>query len=117
MKAGLPKAAPRTIRADFGLSPAAFAKMTGLSRNTLAKWEQDPTVRLDDEAVGRVARVAHILKGLARVMRRAFIPTWIGQPNAACREIGVTRPLDLYGNRDYETLEDMIWYLESGMPG
>jgi DNA-binding transcriptional regulator YiaG len=86
----LAKAPPRTVRTDFDLSLATFAKMTGLTQKALAKWEQDKAVRLDVEAASRVGRVARILNGLARVMQPAFIPTWIEQPNDACKEIGVS---------------------------
>src|SRR5262249_42225428 len=115
-KMGLPQTPPRTLRTDFGLRLATFAKMTGVSQKALAEWEQDEAASLDDESFGRIGRVAHILVGLARVMRRAFIPTWIEQPNDACKEIGAGSPLDLFKKGDYETLEDMVWYLKSGTP-
>ena len=115
-KTALAKAAPRTLRADFGLGLATFAKMTGVPPTVLTRWEQGKAVRLPGEAVGRVGRVGRILEGLARVMRRRFIPTWIEQPNDACKEIGARTPLDIFASGDCETLEDMVWYLESGAP-
>jgi transcriptional regulator with XRE-family HTH domain len=111
-----PQAPPRTLRTDFDLSLATFAKITGVAPKDLARWEQGKAVRLDDEASGRVDRVARILEGLARVMRRTFIPTWMAQPNDACKEMGARTPLELFERGDYETLEDMVWYLESGTP-
>src|SRR5258707_1362675 len=76
-KTPLSKAAARTVRTDFNLSLAVFAKMTGIAPNALARWEQAKAARLDGMAAARVGRVARILEGLARVMRRTFIPTWI----------------------------------------
>jgi DNA-binding transcriptional regulator YiaG len=70
----LPKSPSKTIRTDFGLSLATFARMTGLTQKALAEWEQDRAIRLDGEAAGRIGRVARILEGLARVMRRPFFP-------------------------------------------
>jgi hypothetical protein len=90
--------------------------MAGITQTALAAWEQDGDGRLDGAAYGRLGRVARILEGLGRVMRRAFIPTWIVQPNDACKEIGARTPLDLFARGDYEALEDMVWYLESGTP-
>src|SRR5438045_2598250 len=81
------KSSPQTARTDFGLSLATFARLTGVPQNTLAKWESDKTVRLDNPALSRICRVVGILEGLARVMQRTFIPTWIGQPNDACKEV------------------------------
>jgi transcriptional regulator with XRE-family HTH domain len=115
-KPALPKAPPKTLRTDFGLDLATFAGMAGVSPTALAAWEQGKTVRLDDQARGRLGRVTRILEGLARVMQRRFIPTWLRQPNAACEEAGARTPLDLFERADYETLEDMVWYLESGTP-
>ena len=111
------KAPKRTIRSDFDLSQASFARMTGITPDALVQWEQDKTARLDDETCARIKRVASILERFARVMRREFIPTWIEQPNAACKEIGATTPLELFERGEFESLEDMAWYLESGTPG
>jgi hypothetical protein len=110
---GSPKPAP--VRADFGLSLTAFAKMTGVPAATLAKWEGG-TASLGTDARRRIDRVAAILKRLARVMRRSFVPTWIEQPNKVCTELGVRTPLDLFERRDYQALEDMVFSMESGTP-
>ena len=81
----------------------------------MARWEANQA-DLNAAAARRVQRVASILARLAGVMRRAFIPTWLDRPNDACKEIGVCTPLDLYEKGDYETIERMIWYIESGSP-
>jgi hypothetical protein len=39
------------------------------------------------------------LSGLARVMRKSFIWTWLEQPNDACKEVGAGAPLDLLARR------------------
>ena len=113
----VPRAPRKTIRTDFGLALPTFAKMTGIVDNALADWEHNKTVRLDAAVLRRLTRVAGILEGLSRVMRREFIATWVQQPNDACKEIGVRTPLDLFAKGDYGTLEGMVWYLESGTPG
>jgi hypothetical protein len=101
-------------RTDFGLSLTVFAKMTGVPA-AVAKWEEGKG-RLSGEALGRIDRVAHILRGLGRVMRRSFVPTWVEQPTDACAERVARTPLDLFERGDYEALESMVYYMESGTP-
>lgn len=103
-------------RTHFGLSLPMFARMTGISQEALARWEKQKPSSLKGDARRRVQRVAHILEGLARRMQRTLIRTWIERPNDACKELGTGTPLDLFERGDYEVLEDMAWYLESGTP-
>jgi transcriptional regulator with XRE-family HTH domain len=107
----------KTLRTDFGLALPTLAKMTGIHADVLTNWERNKAVRLDSVTQRRLARIAGILDGLARVIRRDFIATWLEQPNDACKELGAATPLDLFAKGDYETLEGMVWYLESGTPG
>jgi hypothetical protein len=107
--------AARTVRADFGLDLPTFARMTGVPISALEEWEENGF--LDGAAIDRVDHVVRILHGLARVMQKSFIPTWLAQPNAACKEIGIASPLDLLERGDYAAVEDMLYYLESGTPG
>lgn len=64
----------------------------------------------------RLQKVGKVLKGLARVMRKGFIPTWLARPNDACREAGVRTPLDLLEQGDFGTVEQMIYFFEAGEP-
>lgn len=110
-----PDAAPRTLRSAFGLSLTDFSRMTGVPEADLAKWEQGAyPLQVSDR--GRIEGVGRILEGLARVMRKAFLPTWLGQPNDACKEAGVPTPLALLERGGYQQVEDMIYYFESGVP-
>jgi DNA-binding transcriptional regulator YiaG len=106
----------RTIRTDFGLSMPTFSTMVGVPAEDLTRWEADGGV-LNAASAARVERVSGIRTRLAGIMRQTFIPTWLEQPNDACKDIGVRAPLDLFENGDYETIEGMIWYVESGIPG
>jgi hypothetical protein len=109
------KTAARNVRAAMGLDLPTFAKMVHVPVPVLANWEgKDGT--LDTEAEDRVTQVGVILAGLARVMRRQFIPTWLARPNDACKEIGVRTPLDLFKRGNYKAVEDMVFYMESGSP-
>jgi transcriptional regulator with XRE-family HTH domain len=106
---------PRTLRTEYGLSRPAFARMLGTSEAAIASWEQGAAT-LDAATLDRVGRVEGILGGLARVMRPAFIPVWLEQPNEACKEAGARTPLDLLARGDFQAVEAMIFYLESGTP-
>jgi DNA-binding transcriptional regulator YiaG len=105
-----------TVRADFGLAVSTFAKMVHVPAAVLGGWEKG-LVSLDADAEQRIGRVAAILEGLAQVIRRTYVAIWLVQPNDACKEIGAHAPLDLFKCGDYEAVEDMVFYLESGSPG
>lgn len=109
------KGVARTMRADFGLTLPMFSRMVHVPTAVLATWEDEDGV-LDAEAELRVAQVGAILAGLARIMRRQFIPIWLTRPNDACKEIGVRAPVDLFKRGNYKAVEDMIFYMESGSP-
>jgi DNA-binding transcriptional regulator YiaG len=103
------------LRAGYGLDCSALARMLGTSEPLLERWqagEEQP----DTAARARIAKVEQLLKRLALVMRHDFIPTWLETPNDACKEAGARTPLDLMERGDYEQIEDMIFYFESGVP-
>jgi DNA-binding transcriptional regulator YiaG len=108
------KNAPRTkeLRHKFGLNSAIFAKMLGITETTLAKWEkgQGPF------DLAKIIRVKKILEMAARSMNPAYVATWITQPSPACAEIGVNAPLDLLERNDCDAVEDLLFYLGSGVP-
>jgi DNA-binding transcriptional regulator YiaG len=106
----------RSLRTDFGLSLSTFSKMVGVPSKVLTAWEANQ-VSLKGAAAARLKRVSTILARLAGIMQPAFVPKWLERPNNACQEIGVRSPLHLFEEGDYETIEDMIWYAESGTPG
>lgn len=101
------------LRDDYGVNRATFARMLGVAEATLAEWEES---RPDAPGLRKIKQVEGILKGLARVMQKDFIATWLQSPNDACAELGSRTPVDLMERGDYEALEDMIFYFESGVP-
>src|SRR5947209_6751509 len=68
------------LRSEYGLTRQTVARMVGVSEGTVARWEEGKG-RPGDATARRVRRVEGVLKGLAQVMRRGFIPTWLEQPN------------------------------------
>lgn len=105
----------RKLRAEYELDCSTFARMLGASEASLKRWEEG-VEEPREEVAARAARVAKLLAGLARVMRKGFIPTWLVTPNDACKEAGAHTPLDLMERGDYGQIDDMIFYFESGVP-
>jgi hypothetical protein len=99
------------LRDTYGFSRPLLARMLGVAEATLPRWEKGTT----PSAAGqdRVKRLAGILEGLARVMKKSFIPTWLASPNDACK--GRT-PVDVLEAGQYETIEDLVYFLEAGEP-
>jgi hypothetical protein len=87
----------------------------GISEAALKSWEEG-TGWPDPATIERGERARRVLSGLARVMRKSFIPTWLEQPNDACKEVGAATPLDLLQRGNFREVEDMIFYLESSVP-
>jgi hypothetical protein len=67
----------------------------------------------DAARLASVRKRAGILEGLARVMKKGFILTWLITPNDACA--GRT-PADLLAAGDFSTMEDLVYFLEAGEP-
>jgi transcriptional regulator with XRE-family HTH domain len=104
------------LRTDYGLRRATFARLVGVPQTVVKKWEEGSAAP-DATTLKRIDRVGRILNRLAGVMRKSFIPTWLEQPNGVCKELGVRTPLDLLARCDYQEVESMVYYLESGVPG
>ena len=64
-------------------------------------------------AAAKVKRLEGILAGLARVMKKTFIATWLTSPNDACEG---RSPADLLATGEYEAIEDIVYFLEAGEP-
>ena len=67
----------------------------------------------DAARLEKIKRVEEILKGLARVMKKDFIATWLTRPNDACEG---RSPVNFLEEGDYETIEDLVYFLEAGEP-
>jgi hypothetical protein len=104
-----------TVRTDYALSLNTFARITRVPEATLAAWEAGGS--LDDSALAGIHRIGRLLSRLARVMQKTFISTWLVKANDSCKEVGARAPVVLLENGDYRAVEDMVFYLESGVPG
>jgi DNA-binding transcriptional regulator YiaG len=100
------------FRDGYRLDGATLARILDVSALTLAKWQKG-SISPDTAAAARVKRLEGILAGLARVMKKSFIPTWLTSPNDACER---RSPADLLAQGGYEAVEDIIYFLEAGEP-
>jgi hypothetical protein len=89
--------------------------MFGFSDAALTRLERGDEP-LDMAGLARVERIRKVLEKAAEVMRREYIPTWVEKPSAACAEIGASAPLDLMEKGDFEAIEDLLFFLGSGVP-
>jgi hypothetical protein len=87
--------------------------MLSVTEATLAKWENGAP--LGPAKAIKVQRVRGLLYQLEQAMRRSYIATWLRQPSAACADLGVQTPADLFARGDYQAIEDMIFFLGSGV--
>ena len=100
------------LRESFGLSRQILKSALHASDTTLAKWEKRTSPPAPD-SVAKIKRLEKIVEGLARVMKKDFIATWLSSPNEACEG---KAPLDLLAEGDYESVEDLVYFLEAGEP-
>src|SRR5665213_93906 len=98
------------LRASYALSRATLAELLGVADATLANWE----IKAPGAApLIKIKKVEKILNRLARVMKTDYIPTWLTSPNNACD--GRT-PAACLKDGDYQTVEDLVYFLQAGEP-
>lgn len=105
----VPLTPPERLTQDFGLTPPLLAQTSGVSPDVLSRWESCA----DATAKEKLSRLESVLNGLARVMRRDFIATWLQRPNPA---MGGRSPLQLLEAEEYPRIEEMVYRLEAGEP-
>jgi transcriptional regulator with XRE-family HTH domain len=103
------KAAPASVRIEFGLTQKVFARLSGLSERTLATWERGGAV---GEAARRsLAAADRLLTELAIVIRKPALPAWLDTPNPG---FGGLKPLEVVERGEADRLWRMIYFLGSG---
>ena len=103
------------IRRTYGLSQATFARALGLSQAAFERWEEGEAP-VDLQVLSQLGRVKAILEKAARTMRRDYVPTWVEKPSPACEELGARAPIDLMERGDYDAVDDLLFFLGSGVP-
>ena len=103
------------LRDTYGLSRRALARSLGITGASLAAWESGKR-QPGAEELANVRRLKAVLKRAAGVMRTSYIPAWLEKPSEACAELGAATPLDLLARGDFQAVEDLLYYLGSGVP-
>ena len=94
------------------ISQSLYARLTGCSSRTLADWEAGKVPGAS--ALRRVKEIDRFCSRLAEVVAADAIPTWLETPNQA---LGGLRPVEVVESGEIDRLWDMLYYLESGVPG
>ena len=102
------------LRKDYGLGRGILGRALGVTEATLHDWETgagSPNV----QERAKAWKFERILRRAAGAMRRSYILTWLEAPSEACAELGAATPLALLERGDYEAVENLLYYLGSGV--
>src|SRR5262249_24236320 len=91
------KVVPEQLARHYGLDLAVLARASGIDEGVLASWP-GKAGRAQEE---RLAQLATLLAGLAGVMRKEYIATWLQTRNEAAK--GRT-PLQLLEQGDFRSV-------------
>jgi DNA-binding transcriptional regulator YiaG len=100
------------LRQKLGLSRKVFSRLTGFSERAIANWEAGGTP--DEPGMRRIRETERFQAKLAEVVRPEDIPQWLDTPNDAFDGL---KPLEVIERGEIDRLWNMIYYLESGVPG
>lgn len=102
-------ALPEQLSRFHGLGLAALSRASGIPEEVLVGWPRKATAARRE----RLLRIQGILDGLARVMRKDFIATWLQRPNQAAKGCS---PLRLLEQGNYAAVQEMVYRFEAGEP-
>lgn len=113
-KATDPKAASAVeeVRRKLGLTRKVFSRLTGYSERAIASWEAGG--KPDEPGLRRIRETERFQAKLAEVVRPEDIPQWLDTPNDAFDGL---KPLEVIERGEIDRLWNMIYDLESGIPG
>ena len=98
------------IRRNFGISRAAFARLTGYSERALANWEAQKQAP-DVPTTRRLRELERLRKALCTVINEEGLGAWLEVPNAAFEGF---KPLEVIERGETDRLWRMVFELESG---
>ena len=78
------------LRKSFGLSRRMLKRALHVSETALAKWEKGTSPPAPNNAA-KIKMLEKIVEGLARAMKKDFVPTWLSSPNDA---VGLSGQVD-----------------------
>ncbi|MCY2924502.1 MAG: helix-turn-helix domain-containing protein, partial [Planctomycetota bacterium] len=100
------------LRRKMGMTQRVFARVVSVSERSLAKLEkgQPPS-----EATGRhLAEIARLYKALCQVVKPEALRPWFQRPNPS---FGGLKPIEVIERGQIDRLWEMVYRLESGVPG
>lgn len=103
----------QTVRKTYGLSQRLLARLLGVPATNLARWERAD--ELPPATRAKLKTMAGLLRSLSRVIPKADLPAWLITPNDACRSVGGRAPVDLMAKGQFDKIEAMIYFFESGV--
>ena len=100
------------LRDRLKMTREVFSRVVNVSPRAIATVEQEET---DVAKLTRpYAEVARLYEALGEVVELAAIGTWFVTPNEA---FGGLKPVELIERGEIDRLWDMVYRLQSGMPG
>jgi DNA-binding transcriptional regulator YiaG len=101
-----------TVRGRLGLSRKLFSRLAGFSERAIADWESGKTV--SEPGLRRMKEIDRFRDRLSEVVAADVIPSWLDTPNEAFEGL---KPLEVIERGEIDRLWNMIFYLDSGLPG
>jgi DNA-binding transcriptional regulator YiaG len=101
-----------SVRRAFGLSRRIFSRLSGYSERAIADWESGKPY--GDATRQRMVELLRLQKALARVMKDDIMGQWLQTPNDAFNGL---KPLEVIERGEVDRIWQMIYLLESGVPG
>jgi transcriptional regulator with XRE-family HTH domain len=103
----------QAIRKTYSLSQRLLGRLLDVPATTLARWER--TDDLPPETRAKLRTIASLLRSLGRVIPKADLAGWLTTSNDACRSVGGRTPADLMAKGQFDKIEAMIYFFESGV--
>ena len=101
----------RNVRLFLGLGREEFARLGGLTEETVSHWEEGKTI--EGSLRGRAEELSGLLKSLTDVMRAESVAGWLSRPNQAFDGL---KPSEVIERGDYDRIRLKIYQLQSGIP-
>jgi hypothetical protein len=101
------------VRAKLRLPRKTFSRMTGFSERAIAGWESGKAP-ISEPGLRRIREIERFQERLAQVVDAEAIPAWLETPNPAFDDL---KPLEVIERGEIDRLWNMLFYLESGVPG
>jgi DNA-binding transcriptional regulator YiaG len=100
------------IRNSLGLNRKLFARLTGYSERAIAQWESG--TKLSGASVQKMTEMRRLQRALTKVMQPDFVSQWLQSPNES---FGGLKPLEVVERGEIDRVWQMVFELESGVPG